>query len=214
MQNHHQPPIINVENSSSQPDEKDDEEIKQSNCEQQQPVASFNRNSTLSKSQRKRVVPQMNIKNLVLNSDVFSPPVLEQVMTPPLSSDFSTPNMKMTNGNDSIEHQRNSPEQNSSQTLNDPLGVNNPINTGTIVSDNKNPNIDVNTNQTDANNSSDVLDTQIDNHHDDSDNLSDRRGSLPLSAIEFRSIDLDVIEPYKKVISLGGHLRPSSNGET
>lgn len=134
-----QMPTINIENQSqpSSSQEKNNEEIKQSN--EQQPTA-FNRNSTLSKSQRKRVVPQMNIKNLVLNSDVFSPPVLEQIMTPPLISDVPISNQKMTNGNDLIDHQRNSPEQNSSQlVLNDPLGVSNSMNndnlnfsTGTI----------------------------------------------------------------------------------
>lgn len=77
------------------------------------------------------------------------------------------------------------------------------------------PNMDVNTIQTNGNKSSDMVNTKIDNHQADNgdDNISERRGSLPLSAIEFQSIDLKVIEPYKKVISHGGHLRISSNGE-
>lgn len=78
------------------------------------------------------------------------------------------------------------------------------------------PNINIKTNGDES--SSDVLNTQSDidptnDNGDGGDIQSDRRSSLPLSAIEFRSIDLKVIEPYKNVLSHGGHLRPSSNGE-
>ncbi|KAH7643619.1 hypothetical protein HUG17_5981 [Dermatophagoides farinae] len=270
MQNN-RPPTINVENpsqqqSSSQETEEKKEDAeetnnnnKQSNEQQQQQSLAFNRNSTLTKSQRKKVVPQMNIKNLVLASDAFSPPALEQIMTPPLlvtGVSSTSQDMTMMNGNNFInDHQSsNSPDNNnSSQTLpkivlNDPLGVSN-----SFVNNNSNPSpstlgrnqsmkkkIEVNytmfLNQTDVDDknasidpniniktngdesSSDVLNTQSDidptnDNGDGGDIQSDRRSSLPLSAIEFRSIDLKVIEPYKNVLSHGGHLRPSSNGE-
>ena len=87
----------------------------------------------------------MNIKNLVLASDAFSPPALEQIMTPPLlvtGVSSTSQDMTMMNGNNFInDHQSsNSPDNNnSSQTLpkivlNDPLGVSN-----SFVNNNSNP---------------------------------------------------------------------------
>lgn len=49
----------------------------------------------------------------------------------------------------------------------------------------------------------------------DGDEESESLDWRPLSNSELRSIDLKVIEPYKKVISHGGHLKPtygSGNG--
>lgn len=37
-------------------------------------LGSFSRNSTLNRSQRRKILPQVNIKNLIITSDAFSPP--------------------------------------------------------------------------------------------------------------------------------------------
>lgn len=72
----------------------------------------FVRTDTLNKSQRKKIVPHANIKNLVLVNDVTSPPTTEPSMTHPLSAV----------GNDTSNENSS---QNNNNIINDPLGVSN-----------------------------------------------------------------------------------------
>ena len=47
-------------------------------------LSPLTRNSTLTRSQRKKVHPQLNIKNLIMANDTYSPPVLDSSMISPI----------------------------------------------------------------------------------------------------------------------------------
>lgn len=89
-----------------------DESLKNDNLTVPNQNEPFVRTDTLNKSQRKKIVPHVNIKNLVMVNDVTSPPIVESSTTHPVSSMVNeTSNENSSQSNNSI--------------INDPLGVSN-----------------------------------------------------------------------------------------
>lgn len=70
-------------------------------------LGSFSRNSTLTRSQRKKVSPQVNIKNLIMASNTYSPPVLDPSIIPSLQSTDGSALSNGLNGEKAIDQSEN-----------------------------------------------------------------------------------------------------------
>ncbi|UXI16122.1 testis-expressed sequence 2 protein-like [Sarcoptes scabiei] len=158
----------------------------------------FSRNTTLSRSQRKKLTPQIKIRDLNLekNDSVKTNNESNEEIHDPLGvNDQKLAENIKTNHSQGLQKHHSMKKK---------LAVNYVVFLEHTKMDPSTPNGD-----------------QIINDHNDSVNLNDENGSLeteipsanndhpfisPLNGLDIKSIDLKIIEPYTKVISHGGHL--------